>query len=564
VQYLAEVQKQTAAFGVGGKAVIRLLARNAGENNWQVITNEQIIPIQDANLAKESKDGQLVIADVSASNQLQGLQEASKRILSVFQAYTRAQEKYKLNEEEVEQWKQSLNFQSQELHRRETELDTKEQEFEQLDFKKQEVDESKEQLRKEREEFEVWRQRLESEQKRLDAQAASLNTEQATQLRELVTKLMTCLVNPHDIQDKITSSLNLMSQRQESLTGFWQELDTQKQEAEQQKISLTKASDELKNRRNQWQQTQTTLADAQAELKAQRGILKLQENNLASARVQLESQSELFTKASQIVQSLGGSSIGVLDPDEAKRLEELPMNELEASINGWQSEFDKMASYFGAQEDELAALEGEIADLQTQVANADQFARIELEGSKEFAEEQYKLLEEALAGQRRSMQERQSILTQQRAILDRRQSGQQAASHSEGQVQNLLPLLVQLEQQKARQVQEIQKMEGQIEAVRSYTQQQQELLSRQTNEHQQLQQEIQQAFDQLQERMLVTGELIGKVSVQEKILRPVQDVMDVVRPQLETVSNALNTSDPAANPIQIATDLQNVIASLMS
>jgi chromosome segregation ATPase len=563
VQYLAEVQKQTAAFGVGVKAVVRLLARNAGENNWQSINNEQIIQIQDANQAKEAKDGQLVIADVSSSNQLQSLQDASKRIVSILQTFSRAQEKYKAAEEDVEQWKQSLNFQSQELHRRETDLEVKEQDLDQLDFKKQEVEEAQEQLRKEREEFDKLRQRLESEQQRLDAQAASLNTEQAAQLKDLVTKLMTCLVNPNDIREKISSSLNLLYQRQEVLTGLWQELDAQKQEAETQKISLTKASEELKARRNQWQQTQIALADAQGELKAQRGILKLQENNLAIARVQLESQTELYVQASQLVESLGGSSVGILDPEEAKRLEEMPVHELDAAIQGWQSEFDKMASYFGAQEDELAALEGEIADLQAQVAKADQFARIELEGNKEFAEEQYKLLEEALAGQRRSMQERQSILTQQKAILDRRQNGQHAGK-TEGQVESLLPLLVQVELQKTRQEQEIQKMEGQIETVKNYTLQQQDQLTRQTNEHQQLQQEIQQAFDRLEEMMLATGELIGKVSIQEKILRPVQDIMDIVRPQLEAANQVLNTTDPVANPMAIATELQNAIASLMS
>lgn len=563
MQYLAEVQKQTAAFGVGVKAVVRLLARNAGENNWQSINNEQIIQIQDANQAKEAKDGQLVIADVSSSNQLQSLQDASKRIVSILQTFSRAQEKYKAAEEDVEQWKQSLNFQSQELHRRETDLEVKEQDLDQLDFKKQEVEEAQEQLRKEREEFDKLRQRLESEQQRLDAQAASLNTEQAAQLKDLVTKLMTCLVNPNDIREKISSSLNLLYQRQEVLTGLWQELDAQKQEAETQKISLTKASEELKARRNQWQQTQIALADAQGELKAQRGILKLQENNLAIARVQLESQTELYVQASQLVESLGGSSVGILDPEEAKRLEEMPVHELDAAIQGWQSEFDKMASYFGAQEDELAALEGEIADLQAQVAKADQFARIELEGNKEFAEEQYKLLEEALAGQRRSMQERQSILTQQKAILDRRQNGQHAGK-TEGQVESLLPLLVQVELQKTRQEQEIQKMEGQIETVKNYTLQQQDQLTRQTNEHQQLQQEIQQAFDRLEEMMLATGELIGKVSIQEKILRPVQDIMDIVRPQLEAANQVLNTTDPVANPMAIATELQNAIASLMS
>jgi DNA repair ATPase RecN len=141
VQYLAELQISKAAFGLGGNSSVRLLARNTGENVWQPITNEQVLPVQDAAQVKEFKDGQMVIAEITGSTQVQSVQDASKKIVNILQAFSRSQDKYKSAEEEVEQWKQSLNFQSQELHRREQELEQKELELEHLDTRKQEIEE---------------------------------------------------------------------------------------------------------------------------------------------------------------------------------------------------------------------------------------------------------------------------------------------------------------------------------------------------------------------------------------------------------------------------------------
>ena len=141
MQYLAELQKSQAAFGLGGNSSVRLLARNTGENVWQPISNEQILSVQDSSQAKDFKDGQMVIAEITGSNQVQSIQDASKKIVNILQAFSRSQDKYKSAEEEVEQWKQSLNFQSQELHRREQELEQKELELEHLDTRRQEIEE---------------------------------------------------------------------------------------------------------------------------------------------------------------------------------------------------------------------------------------------------------------------------------------------------------------------------------------------------------------------------------------------------------------------------------------
>jgi chromosome segregation ATPase len=559
VQYLAEVKKTSGM--LGARAEVKLLARNTSENNWQAINNEETISLQDANQARDLKDGQLVLADVSNAKQVQSLQDASKRIVLILQNFSRLEGKYKQGEEDIEQWKQSLNYQSQELHRREIELEQKEQEFENLEARKQEVETSHEDLKRERDEFEKWRQEFELEKNKFTSQATSLDREQAGHLRDLAKKILASLFNPDSLKQQISSSLSVVHQRQEVITGFWQELESKRSQVEQQQGTLNKAIQELSIRKQEWLQTQATLADSQAEVKAQRGILKVQENNASMIRSQLDSQEELFQQTSLVIESYGGSvSLESLAPEEVKRLEELPIEDLEKAIADWQNDFDKLANYVSAQEDELAALEGEIADLQSQIDQAADFDRMQFESDKEFAEEQYKLLEEGLSGQRRVMQERQSILTQQRGVLARRQG----EGESDNPAQSLIPLLIQMETQKTRQEKSLQKMESQIEAVRGIVQQQQDLVNRQTVEHQQHYQEIETLETQLHERIRVVAELKGQLSIQEQILRPVQDVVDTLRQHLETAISDLNLVQPGQEQQKLVTELQQSIEALIS
>ena len=561
MQYLAELQKTQAAFGLGGNSSVRLLARNTGDNVWQPITNEQVLPLQDSSQAKDFKDSQMVIAEVTSSNQVQSIQDASKKIVNILQAFSRSQDKYKSAEEEVEQWKQSLNFQSQELHRREQELEHKELELEHLDTRKQEIEELEAKFAQERSAIEELRKSIESERGQFESKASALTIDQAEQIKNLIGQLSSNSANPASLREKLNSALELINKRQEVLTGFWQNLDKLKNEAEKQKAALNKSTEELTARKNQWQQTQSALADAQAELKAQRGILKLQENNMALSRVQLEAQVELYEQTSNAIESFGGpGSMEVLSTEEEHRLQSMPIQELELTIKSLQADFDKLANYVSAQEDELAGFEGEIADLQSQVETVDQFARIELESNKEFAEEQYKLLEDSVMGTRRSMQDRLSVLNLQKAILDRRKGIAVEASP----VQGLLPLLSQMEAQKNRQEQELRKMESQIEAVRNYTQQQQDVLGKQTQEHLQQEQAIRTAEVQYQERIGSVAELFGQISAQEQLLRPVQDIVDTLRPQLESAVQDLGGSANAGNSSQALTDLQSIIQNLVA
>lgn len=559
MQYLAEVKKSVSMLG-GARVEVRLLARNVSENNWQAINNDETLTVQDSRQAQDLKDGQLVLADVSNNKQVQSLQDASKRIVLILQSFSRLEAKYKQGEEDIEQWKQSLNYQSQELHRREVELEEKEQEFEQIEFKRQEIETAHQELQRERENFERWCQEFEAQKTNFAAHAVSLNNEQLDRLRELTHRILNSLNDPDSLQHYLSSSLDILYQRQEMLTGFWQELDAQQQQAQQQQIRLNTAIQELSDRKQLYQQTQTVFSEAQAELATQKGILKLQENNAAMIRLQIESQEELIQQTSHIIESYGGSS-EILDPEEVKRLEEMPLEELEVSMANWQSEFDRMANYVHQQEEELSALEGEIANLQNQIAQTQEFERvIEIESNKELAEEQYKYLDEALVGQRRGLKERLSILAQQRTILERRKG----MDVPDNPMQSLVPLLIQLEVQKSRLEAELQKLETQMNGVREIVQQEQDLFSNQLNESQRQLQELQAMETQLQEEIRVVAEISGRINAREQILQPLQDTVDLLRQNLETISGKIASSQSALEQQQLVADLQQVIDSLMA
>jgi chromosome segregation ATPase len=558
VQYLAEVRKTQAM--LSAKVEIRLLARNTSENNWQAVGNEEVLTVQDTNQAKDLKDGQLVLAEVNTNKQVQAIQDATKRLVLTLQTFTRAQEKFRQSEEDIEQWKQSLNYQSQELHRREMELEQKEQEIELLDAKRQEVDQLQEELRRDRDEFEQWRQQFEAAQRNFEAQAGSstLSQDQADYLRDLTQRIAGSLTGPGSSQD-VSSCLQHLYDSQEVLTQFWQTLESQRAQSERLQDELNRFTQDLSTRKHQWQQAQVTLTDAHGEMRSQTEILRSHESNLSMMQWQVEAQQELLNQANQIVESFGGTA-NVLSPEEVKELEEMPLDKLETAVENWQQELDKMSNYVGAQEDELASLEGEIAELQSQIDKSNDFGSIELESNKEFAEEQYKMLDETLAGQRRAIQERQAILNQQRSILEKRQG----IGAPDSPAQSLIPLVEQIEANRHNQEQELKKVESKVVAAREVLRQQEDLVNRMKTGHQQNYQEIQTLEMQLQEKIRLTADLVGRVVAQQDILRPVQDVVDALRGSLENIVNQSGSSESAQEQQQLLEALQNTIDSLIA
>ena len=126
--YLAEVLRKARVIG-SSRAELKLLACQRSELSWSAVPGEEIIAAPD-DLSYGA--GALVMVELSAGKQVQRHAEAGRQLVSILQNFSRMQEKSKTQEEEIEQWKQSLTYQSQELNRREMEIEASRIEVTQL------------------------------------------------------------------------------------------------------------------------------------------------------------------------------------------------------------------------------------------------------------------------------------------------------------------------------------------------------------------------------------------------------------------------------------------------
>ena len=549
MQYLAELKKEKAF--VGFKTEVRLLARNTSENNWQSISNDESIPVSDSNQVKDLKDGQMVLVEITNNKNIQKIEDASRRLVLLLQTFSRLQDKFKQGEEEIEQWKQSLNYQSQELHRREVELADREQELEQIDIRRKEAEDAQTIAQRDRAELDKLRQELEIQRREFDSESAVISQEQADYLRDLTTRIANFFIGTDFLYHQIGTCLETLHQRQDTLNVFWQQFEA----IRNLETDLTSETQDLNYRKQQVQQTQARVIDVQAELKSDEDLVKVKEITASILRSQIATQQRIADQLSQLIASYGGTTTEVLDPAEVKRLEQMSIDELETEINNLQNEFDKGARAVDEQEDELAALEGDIADLQSQIENASGGDRIELESSKELAEENYQFLESSVSGMRANMLERQSILNQQRAILDRRQG----LDTVDDPAKNLLPILSSVETEKSAQESKLREVTYEIDNSRSAYRLKLEAFSRLSFDYDKQKQELETAEFALRDKIRINVE----VGTNEKILQPVQDIVDILRKQMEAIVNEANQAQTEQAPQQLIENLQQMIDSLV-
>jgi hypothetical protein len=134
--HLAQVQKQEHP----GEPQLRLLARQDFETAWVVIAETPVIPSPEVG---GWNDGLLVLVDLSPTQQVLSVQDATKWVVAVVSDYLAsgitpallAQEK-----ERIEQGLQSLTLEKQELARKTLELEARREEIERLlEHEKQEL-----------------------------------------------------------------------------------------------------------------------------------------------------------------------------------------------------------------------------------------------------------------------------------------------------------------------------------------------------------------------------------------------------------------------------------------
>jgi chromosome segregation ATPase len=540
--YLAEVKKQTQFIGKP-KTELKLLACQRNDQSWSAIPGEEIIAAEEAtNFA----DGALVMANIN-NKQVQGTPEAaSGQLVGLLQNFSRILGKAKDQEEEIEQWKQSLTLQSQELSRWQMEMESRqeqlakmeeevahlEQERHKVERFKQEAEKLKAECeRKEKDLQGAW-SHLKAEQERLeDKKATVLEQGQINQIKQLLDRLTLGDVPVDSLHDNFNQVLDLVTQQQSQLSLHWQELEREKGKVKEHQITIERKNGDLQARRQELQEAQGSLEKAKIQLQVQQNILESKKETLRLLNLHLENKEDL----QQTISRLGSDSSNIQSDHQIniESVENMPLNELEETVANLKEKLNKLARFVGDQEEELSYGQQAIAELQTKLSQASEMDRINLES--EIADEQasQQMLEESIRGSRRNLRDQEYVFKQHLRILKRRQ-GTIDTELDEGSI-NLGPLIAQLAEQSQQQEQERQNVDAEIEQIKKSIQQVQEMIQQQQHEQEHRQQECQRYQDELQGESLHISQLEVKVKLYEEMLQPLQNSLTEVYQKLKTL-----------------------------
>ncbi|MEG4488209.1 pilus motility taxis protein HmpF [Microcoleus sp. D2_18a_B4] len=578
--YLAEVQKQKSGFGLGGgKAELKLLACQRGEHNWSAVPGDDGIPVEEAN---KFNDGTLVLVELSASKQVQRIQEAARQLVSILQNFSRLQDKFKDKEEEIEQWKASLTFSSQELNRREMEMQAREEqlaqmeeELERLEAQRSEIENTRDEANRLREEVDrsrveietAWEQ-LRGEQQRVAQQqsevpqGAVIDEQQTQRIQELMQKLGGAIASAQGVREQLNQSFGAVGAQQAILDQHWQQLEQKQSIAQQQQEEVDRQNQSLQNRWQEWYQSQDALAGARAELKGQQSTLSAKQDQAQSVSLQVRAVEDLYQQVSRLASASG--TAGTEQKVDVSALEKMPVDELQGLVQHLQQDLEKVFRFVNDQEEELTLQRETIEELQGKIQAASEYDRMALENEMADELESYQMLNETLVGQRLRLQEREDILKQHQAVLWRRLGTANAPKQERGNI-DLGPIVAQLNTQRQQQSQELQRLENEIQQVREAISQIEANVNRQNGESEAKRYELKQLEQNLFNQKGAVAQLWGRVNVYQEMLQPVQDNLTALRQKLEAAAGELDrVQETGDEQGRVVSDLRQVLSGLIT
>jgi len=579
VLYLAEVQKQKGGVFGGGKAELKLLACQRSDQSWSAVTGDEVIPADEAN---NMNSGTLVIVNLGGNRQLQGeIEPAGGRLVTMLQNFSRLLEKSKNQEEEIEQWKQSLTYQSQELNRREMEMESRleqmqamEEDFERLEQQRRELESANEETSRFREEFERSRQELEGawehlrgEQRRLEEQqaevqySAGLDENQASAIQESLERLSGAVAPTESVREQLNLAFEVVNNQQSMLDTYWQQLEQQQAEAFGLQAEVDRKGEEIQNRKRELHEAQTSLEQANGELKVQRNALQIKQEAAHMLRLQLQTQNDLHQELTRLATS--SADVKISQKIDLEALEMMPLGQLSEIVQGLQQDLDKVKRFVNDQEEELTFQRQSVEEVQDKIGGASEYDRMTLE--TELAEEQdrYQMLDESLVGSRRNLREREEILNQHMRVLRRRQ-GVAESNSPDNQKIDLGPVLSQLEAQRQQQEEELRKLESQIEQMRITISQAEGMIRHQSGEQESTLAQLQSLEQDWQLMKESAAQLFGRVSLYQETLQPRQDGLNEIRQRLEAIADALNQIQETGDyQLQAIAEMRQTINSLL-
>ncbi|MEL6927117.1 MAG: pilus motility taxis protein HmpF [Cyanobacteria bacterium J06600_6] len=568
--YLAEIQKQSKGFMSGVETRLKLLACQRNDQSWGVVANESIT-IEEAS---DFGDSALIVVNLGSNRQVQGKMElASPKIIAILKNFSRLLEKNQEQEQEINQWKESLAIQSEELSRRQIEMETRleqveqmEEEFKQFEQQKSDIAQAQAETEKIRIEFETKSAELESawsqlkgKQNNLDEQlkqAGVLNPEQADEFKQQLEVINGANQVVETLKNKLQHAESAIAVQQQTMQSHWNSLTQNQDEIGAKRQELEHLTAELAEKKSQVQSLQSAIAKAEQDLGIEHKSLEVKQELTQFLNLQSESQSHML-------QILGGSETEA--EGEARinleKLENMPLPNLESVVESLKQDLEKVARFVNDQEEELGWQCKAVEELEVKMTNANDFERLTLEQELADEKEAKKMLDQTLVGQRRSLKERHQVLLQHSRILKRRQGIIDFDFESAIQDIDLTPIKQTLESQQQQLEQQQSELASDVARIELNLQELTTQLEQQKTQKSQHEWEIGQLQDKWHELNLQIATMQSQIDFCQHQLQPLQDALDLINQQMMEMKECFSNSEDN-NPHQAIAKLESIVNEL--
>ena len=528
--YLAEVKKQTKGFIGGYKIELKLLACQHNDQTWSAIPGNDTLTYDETNSRGE---GALLLVNLSNNRQLQGNPElAGAEMVRQLQKISRLMERSKEDQEKIEQWKQSLTYQSEILNRQKMEMEARIEQIEQIEAEFQYLDHQ-------RQELETLKQQLKEQQRNLEEGQINFNSSPnlSPEQEQFIRSLAERLANNHDQGNSpspiLHSTLESVQGQQTILNSCWQSLEEQKKAIEDRQVANEQMLNHLEQSSRELQMSRSALETAKVQLQIQETILSQKQELFEHLNLTLQTTDSNRQMLLRLAQGQDLDFDGKID---LEALEKMPLEELESLVNNLQTDLDRLETFVNDQEEELTLQSQTVEELAARMARIDESERANF--AEELAEEQERkgMLTETLVGQRRNLRERQAIRSQHLKIMQRRQG---ILSPEDAQKCSFEPVLILLADDYQNNLEESQRLAAEIKRLQEDLQKTRDSIDGQWSDLEQKTREFEEQERQWHDANLALLRLKTQVQQYETFLQPVQDHLDQIRQKLETISQWL-------------------------
>lgn len=551
--YLAETQKKNGFMG-SGKAEFKLLAAQRSEHDWSGVPGEELVAAPDD---APYASGVLVLIELTNSRQVQRHQEAGRTLVSVLQNFSSMSKKSKAQSEEIEQWKESLTYQSQALNRREMEIETRQDQVEQaeadlerieqqrqeVEAQKGEVEQMKDDLARKNAELEGAWAHLNGELRRFEeskesflseANTGGLSEDQSSQISAALTQLAQSAIDVTSAEAELGATIEQIAGYRASLAEKHQLLAQKQDESAASETAMSEYSDAVTEASRAHREAEAVLHTTQIHLQQQQAMLgaKQEQNQLLTE--QLKNQTDLHQRVYELLNAT--DKVRLSKKVDVPALEAMDEPALQSLVTTLEQDLDKMVRFVNDQEEELRLQQEDIDALKAKLTEVSDYDRLQLE--TEIAEEKdcHVMLNRTLVGQRRNLLEREEVLSQHRAVLLRRQG---LAAEGTGAAAELEPILDEIDKLRADLGQQIQQVEAESAQIQSEIDSFKRDRQQQKEQVETRLQALSEAEATYAETQQAASEAKGQVTIYEALLAVLEESLDGLSQKVEAISSMI-------------------------